>query len=171
MTIFFTADQHFSHQNILKFCDRPWQWYGEMDEALIEKFNKVVTDEDIVWHLGDLCWKTDPANFISRLKGKEHHLILGNHDNEDKCRKVFTSVQHVKLLNIKGYPNIWLSHYAHRVWPASHYGSIHLFGHSHGNLTINPGDKCMDVGVDNCFYYPINIEAISLLLNPDIKKD
>ena len=40
-----------------------------------------------------------------------------------------------------------LSHYSHRVWPGSHKGSIHLFGHSHGSLVGDFG-KSMDVGID-----------------------
>lgn len=41
---------------------------------------------------------------------------------------------------------LWLSHYAHRVWPAGHHGSYHFYGHSHGSL---PGiGRSRDVGVD-----------------------
>ena len=42
--------------------------------------------------------------------------------------------------------HIVLLHYGMRVWPRSHHGAIHLYGHSHGNL---PGDnQSVDVGVD-----------------------
>lgn len=43
---------------------------------------------------------------------------------------------------------IWLSHYAHRVWPQSHYGSFHLYGHSHGNLPDDERSLSFDVGID-----------------------
>jgi calcineurin-like phosphoesterase family protein len=133
----------------------------QMGEAIIENFNKVVTDKDIVYHLGDFCWKSDPNAYLSRLKGKEHHLILGNHDKEKLCEKFFTSVQDTKLLILKGLKPIWLSHYAHRVWPQSHYGSIHLFGHSHGTLPVIPSkEHLMDIGVDCWGYYPVSLEKV-----------
>jgi calcineurin-like phosphoesterase family protein len=45
---------------------------------------------------------------------------------------------------------IWLSHYAHRVWPRMQHGVWHLYGHSHGNLKDEDLETglSMDVGVD-----------------------
>jgi calcineurin-like phosphoesterase family protein len=132
-----------------------------MDEALIENFNSVVTDQDIVYLLGDVVWKTaNVDDYMSRLKGKEHHLIVGNHDNPRRWGNQFLSVNDVKLLNIPGYPQVWLSHYSHRVWPASHYKSIHLFGHSHGTLRIDPEVRCCDVGVDAWNYKPVSLDEV-----------
>lgn len=34
--IYFTADTHFGHENIIRFCDRPFVSAEEMDEVLIE---------------------------------------------------------------------------------------------------------------------------------------
>jgi calcineurin-like phosphoesterase family protein len=165
--IYFTADQHFDHMNIPRFCGRPWSWYWKMNKALIDNFNSVVTDDDDVWHLGDFAWKSDPVVYTSRLKGKTHNLIMGNHDNRQKCLKTFHSVKDVDLLKIKGYPPIWLSHYAHRIWPQRNYGALHLFGHSHGILSIPPEEKCLDVGVDAWNYYPVSLDQIiKYLQNP-----
>jgi hypothetical protein len=44
------------------------------------------------------------------------------------------------------------------VWPRSHYGSIHLYGHSHDMLSHN--GKAMDVGVDGNNYHPYSFEEI-----------
>jgi calcineurin-like phosphoesterase family protein len=162
--IFFTSDSHFGHANIIKFCKRPYKWVDEMNEDLIERHNRVVTDSDIVYYLGDFSFKSDPSEYLCRLNGREHHLIIGNHDKRKQCERIFTSVQDVKLLNIKEYPQIWLSHYAHQAWPASHFGSLHLFGHSHGTLPVFPKEKRMDVGVDSLGYYPISLERVIKLL-------
>ena len=45
-----------------------------------------------------------------------------------------------------------------RVWNASHRGSIHLFGHSHGNLPDH--GKSMDVSADTNNFYPYSIDDI-----------
>ena len=57
----------------------------------------------------------------------------------------FNSVQDVFTGKI-GKREFHLSHYSHQVWPASHKGVIHLFGHSHGSL--KGIGRSMDVGVD-----------------------
>lgn len=78
--IFFTSDLHFGHQNILKFCNRPWKTTEEMDEALIKRWNSVVGKDDIVFNLGDFAFAPDRRwkEVLSRLNG-HHYLILGNH--------------------------------------------------------------------------------------------
>jgi calcineurin-like phosphoesterase family protein len=70
--IFFTADQHFHHQNIIKYCNRPFVWFNQMDDALIDNFNKVVTNDDIVYHLGDFSFG-DNVEYYLRM---EKSIIL-----------------------------------------------------------------------------------------------
>ena len=40
---FFTSDTHFGHANIIRLCNRPFQNVEEMNEVLIENWNKVVS--------------------------------------------------------------------------------------------------------------------------------
>ena len=81
VNIWFTSDTHFNHNNIIRFCNRPWNTVEEMDKALIENWNSVVKPDDIVFHLGDFAfapnskWKT----LLQALNGKIY-LIVGNHD-------------------------------------------------------------------------------------------
>lgn len=77
---FFTSDTHFGHENIIKFCKRPYQSVEEMNEALIENWNKVIGKNDTVFHLGDfaLGGSTVWNNTLDRLNGKIY-LIFGNH--------------------------------------------------------------------------------------------
>jgi hypothetical protein len=44
------------------------------------------------------------------------------------------------------------------VWPGMHKGAIHLYGHSHSKLTGTR--QCLDVGVDNVGFAPIDIHGI-----------
>lgn len=134
-----------------------------MNEVMIFNHNEVVTDEDVVYHLGDFAFG-DPARYLFRLKGKDHYLIVGNHDKRNACERVFRSVQDVLLLQIENQKWIWLSHYAHRVWPHKHQGAFHLFGHSHGVLKSEPGS--MDVGVDSQGFRPLTLAQVLNLIPP-----
>ena len=47
--IYFTADTHFGHENVIRFCGRPYTTAAEMDEALIENWNSRVKGNDTVF--------------------------------------------------------------------------------------------------------------------------
>lgn len=158
--IWFTSDQHYGHSNIIRFCNRPFEDVDHMTEVLVQKHNSLVLPGEDVYHLGDLSFQLDAEKYVNRLNGK-HHLILGNHDHNTFHKRkrpgVYTSISDTKQLKWNGY-TFFLSHYSHRVWPKSHFGAFHLYGHSHGTL---PGfGKSMDVGVDTNDMYPYSGDQV-----------
>jgi len=165
---FFIADTHFCHKNIIKYCRRPFKDVQEMNEVLIQNWNKVVDKKSIIYHLGDFFGpgKYDPQ-ILDRLNG-QIYLIVGSHDQ----RLVKKNPDCIKILGhraILAYKKntITLDHYAGRVWPRSHYNSWSLFGHSHNGLP--PIGKAHDVGVDGNDFKPIHISEIEkiMLSRPD----
>ncbi len=85
---YFVSDQHFGHENIITYCDRPFANGDEMEEFLVERHNSVVGKDDPVLMLGDFIWgrksKRDSVlpkmrELLRKLNG-EKYLILGNHD-------------------------------------------------------------------------------------------
>lgn len=83
MTKYFViADTHFGHDNIIRYCNRPFSSTDEMNRKLIENWNNTVSNKDVVLHLGDvgLGSKEQIAEIIGKLHGKKI-LIKGNHDN------------------------------------------------------------------------------------------
>ena len=81
MKIFVIADTHFFHENIIKYCDRPFSSVEDMNNTIIKNWNEVVSNDDIVLHLGDVSLgkKEETAKIIRKLKGRKI-LIKGNHD-------------------------------------------------------------------------------------------
>lgn len=98
MAVFFTADTHFGHGRIIELCDRPFGSLREMDEALVARWREVVTEDDTVYHLGDLALGnlTDSLAIAATLPGRKL-LVPGNHDRvssveSEKRRERFHSV-------------------------------------------------------------------------------
>lgn len=79
MTIFVVSDTHFNHKNIIRYSDRPFDSVEEMNEALVDNWNSVVTPQDKAYHLGDVIFGKD-YSILKRLNGKKR-LIVGNHDD------------------------------------------------------------------------------------------
>lgn len=52
--IYFISDTHFEHENVIKYCKRPFSDIRKINETLISSWNSIVSD-DIIYHLGDFC--------------------------------------------------------------------------------------------------------------------
>lgn len=148
--IWFSSDTHYRHRLMLTM--RPFETIEEMNETIIENYNKLVSPKDAVWLLGDIGFgKFDEIEkLVRRLKGHKN-LILGNHDQRYrkdyiKCG-LFESISDFKEIKYQG-KKISLFHYPIQNWASCHYGAWHLCGHSHGNIPFNPLIKRLDVGID-----------------------
>lgn len=159
--VWFTSDTHFAHAKIIQHSNRPWKHVDDMNAVLIDNWNKYVKKGDDVFHLGDFAWK-DAAAFRPFLNGNIH-LNRGNHESAaEKIASKFIWLKDVADIKLRYWvPDdgieggiaprtqfIFLSHYAHLVWPRSHHGVWHLYGHSHGSLPEQQDRLSMDVGVD-----------------------
>lgn len=163
MRYFFTADEHYGHDNIIKYCNRPFRNVEEMDDEIIKRFNSMFTENDIVIHAGDFTMKGKSVaeNYIRRLKcpySGNHVFLRGSHDYWNK------ELPYIWEKEINGV-YVVVCHYAMRVWARSHYGSIQLYGHSHGKL--EPLKNQWDIGVDNNNFYPVSLEDLLKKLKCD----
>ncbi len=172
--VFFIADTHFGHRNILKLTDRPFENTKEMDEAIIELWNERVGPEDHIFHLGDVSWHNTrrTLRILERLQG-HIHLIRGNHDTyiaQGRCAERFASIHDLYELTIPDPElpqpqRIVLCHYALRVWNHSAYGAWHLYGHSHGLLPDVPASLSFDIGMDCYPDSPLSYPQIKALMH------
>lgn len=162
--VWFTSDTHYGHGNVIKYSKRPFVDTNDMDEAMADRWNSVVSKGDLVYHLGDFCLNTtEHATAIaSKLRGQKY-LIFGNHDKALRKSKEFLGhwiwakdLTQIEVQNQK----ITLCHYAMRTWASSHHGTWQLYGHSHGSLPDDPHSLSVDVGVDCWDYTPISFEQL-----------
>lgn len=161
--IWLTADPHLAHNNIIKYCNRPFENIKQHDETLIANWNAVVQPKDDVYLLGDTGFASPVflEMIYKKLNGKIY-LIRGNHDksvDREPLKSRFEWIKDVHMLKTqhKGEKiEIFLSHYSHQSWPKSHHGVPHAFGHSHGK--VRGIGRSIDVGVDCWNYFPISIQ-------------
>ena len=175
--LFFTSDTHFGHENILHFCKRPFSSVEEMDQKLIENWNKVVGPNDYIFHLGDFCFKGSQYwdRILDQLNGHKF-LILGNHDLKNLKDGVMMKFDWVGMqcyITIGGR-SIYLNHYPFLCYGGTYRGEkgvvYNLHGHVHLNLNDMSGKDirrlnwCFptqyDVGVDANNYTPISFEEV-----------
>jgi calcineurin-like phosphoesterase family protein len=167
--IWLTADTHFSHFNILAYCQRPYCSTHEMNVDITNKWNDLIQKEDIVYHLGDFSFG-NPEKHLSKLNGKIT-LIYGNHDRK-KYNKYFCEVKQTQELIIGEFkcllthiPLIDSEYYKKDKWPSldliNQYDNI-FCGHIHQRWKVN--DKHINVGVDVWDMKPNNINDLYIFL-------
>jgi calcineurin-like phosphoesterase family protein len=165
-----TADDHFAHNNILKFTTRPFKTIEEHDEYLIKRWNETVDRKDRVFILGDFAWRNH-KHYVGALNGQKI-LIIGSHDKMSQIDKAqFTEIHKGMLVITLNKIPFVMTHCAMKVWERSHYGAINLYGHSHGRLEEFDNKLQMDVGVDvSPDYAPFSLDFIIYKMSLKIKQ-
>lgn len=161
MSLFWTADTHFGHTNIIRLCSRPFEDIHSMNDYLITTINKKVKQNDRLFILGDFSFRGGkPMEYLKYIHCENIEFCIGNHDKEKELYNLlnYGKVKRVdKTIEITHYDQtIFMSHYSHRSWPKSFHGSWHCYGHTHGRLDQEDQilqRKTLDVGVDNTTNY------------------
>lgn len=99
--VYFIADTHFYHTSIIPYCQRPFLSVDDMNKKLIDNWNKVVSNEDIVYFLGDFGFSSAPKlkDITSRLNGYKI-MVRGNHDR-DRGEILWKNIGFNEVLNGK----------------------------------------------------------------------
>ena len=82
MALWFTSDLHFGHENIIRYCGRPFSDANSMNSGIVDSINTHVGPEDDLWILGDLAMGNLESNLrvTRRLIAGTVTLVAGNHD-------------------------------------------------------------------------------------------
>ena len=159
----FTSDEHFNHENIIKYCSRPFESLGEMNVALIERWNETVKKEDTVYVVGDVFLGDAGAGaeLVRNLHGRKV-LIRGNHDRSHRTmlEAGFEEVWQRKTIDLVDGRRALL---CHKPLPESVIQQVDLqiHGHRHSGPIVN--GKRVNVCVDLWDYRPVSEEEIIAL--------
>ena len=167
---FFTSDTHFDDAYALQYFNRPFKTVDEMNAVMVEKWNRVVSERDTVYHLGDFTlddihhfrkWVNQLNGIIKVLPGSHDQPWLKDFVASEKVQVVapLVSVEFPEMSMGQIPQVIVLCHYSMQVWDRSNHGSWHLFGHSHGKL--EGIGLSFDVGVDCTGFTPLSLEEVA----------
>ncbi|MBR3298155.1 MAG: metallophosphoesterase [Clostridia bacterium] len=166
--IYFIADTHFGHENIIKSCGRPFTCANEMNEALISNWNERVKLTDSVYVIGDMFFRCrEPESILKRLRGKKH-LIVGNHDadwmKKVDMNKYFRSVNPMIEMS-DGAHAITLCHYPLLSWNHEK-RSFMIHGHIHNTTDLDfwpllvSRENVLNAGVDINGFRPVTFNEL-----------
>ena len=165
--IWVISDTHFGHSNIIKYCSRPFSSAKEMDDHMIESWNSVVKDGDIVYHLGDVYFGEEGRSVLvgNKLKGRKR-LILGNHDN-GKDQALQSTFQKIVVWRMFPEFGLLLSHVPLHSSSLERYDEGALSGkllnvHGHIHNKPSPSYDHQNVSVEMINYTPVNIEELRI---------
>ncbi len=168
MRYFFTADLHLGHKNIITYCHRPFKSLDQMNQTLIARWNSRVKPEDIVFVIGDFCFRNSSdkrgegirmsANqWESCLHGKIIH-IKGNHDKNNSTKTIIERLvigyggKRINLVHIPDFADVNYD--------------INFVGHKHQKWQIKRirrGENftdCINVGTDVWNFMPVTFDEI-----------
>lgn len=174
--VYFVADLHISHKNILRYQPNRIDRLGlkdeedieTHDERIIEMWHNTIKRNDEVYVLGDFIMTSGDASLTWKIlcnlksNGCKIHLIVGNHDRSIlKYEEMFESIETIKEVSFstEAYPflkdrfKLVLCHFPLISWNCKSYGVAHLHGHTHSNSPWeNEGpDLRLNVGFDTRF--------------------
>lgn len=193
--VFFVSDLHYGHDRDFIYKTRGYNSVEEHDRNIIEKWNAVVTANDIVLNLGDIIFGHDAyprlMGLINRLNFKEMYLSGGNHLSgfESLIRLTENSrgiYNHHDIKKVIVMPNIYNMSVNKQMIVGCHFplaswegmggrGSWHVCGHEHGKYTPSRPEtkdegKILDVGIE-LFGRPIDFDELTRVMNTKAKKD
>ena len=163
MARYLISDLHLDHDNIIDYCDRPFDNVEEMNQVLIENWNRTVSNDDIVFFVGDLghfANDDDLRYWLERLNGRTV-FIEGNHDSPDRYVDGVHTHQYY-ILN-RGDQEFCCAHRPENV-PGFWDGWI-IHGHHHNNHPerypfVNPQKEQVNVSCELIDYEPIRVSEV-----------
>lgn len=172
MKIYFSADCHFSHKNIIEYTKRPFKNVEHMNEEIVKRWNEIVKPNDLIYHLGDFAFKgvEQCQYWESRLNGKIVHIV-GNHDLNNGVKSYIT-----KGMMEFGNKVVFFQHHP-PVIPEEipEWADFVLCGHVHNHwkhktLKKLPHIPIINVGVDVWNFTPVSTNSVLKYYDELIKK-
>ena len=170
-SIFFTSDTHFGQQRTFDYSMRSMYFKDvkEMDKEMIKRWNETVSDNDIVYHLGDF----GDYEVAKKLNGKII-LLFGNYERDDKYSltedqaRYFYHVideyaMYIDIEPVRRLTNEYLMAVHEPENKTLMSNNFYVFGHIHEKQKVKM--RGLNVGVDVHNFYPVSIDTLMFYMN------
>ena len=169
MTIFFTADTHFNHANIIRYSKRPFPDVETMNRVLSENWIESVTPEDTMVFVGDFAMGRY-EHLLRKVMVCKTIFVKGNHDKKLVVPCHFLN-RETRITSENG-TQFLVIHDPDEISPDYHGWVIH--GHHHNNYPdtypfFNPDRKTINVGVDMTGFRPVSLDEIMSKISRGVK--
>jgi calcineurin-like phosphoesterase family protein len=167
--VWLISDTHFWHENMYRFTTfdggpRVRERFADANEGdayMVQRWNELVSIEDHVWHLGDVCMErgnNQRERFIKLIRSLHGHkrLVLGNHDHYDVG--VYREAGFQKVRGSNQLDGVLMTHYP------THHSSIgfRCIGNAHGHIhhQLSPVGQYFNCSVEAIGYEPVPFEVV-----------
>lgn len=160
MQIFVTSNQQFGRPGAIKKYDRPFSSLEEMDKTLIENWNLTVSENDVVYVLGNFGW--DPTTVEKCINSLNGHIyfIEGEFDKAtvdvSMLPNAENKIEEIGQIDFISEFDTCLTYWPLSIWP----GKYLLTGHPSNRIKTSPSKKIINVSCDKWSYKPVNIKSI-----------
>lgn len=165
---YYIADTHFGHANIITMCNRSFSSVEEMNNTMIELWNKKVKGNDTVYVIGDMFFRCgEPELILKQLKGKKR-LLVGNHDGSWMAKlnasEYFVSIDTMLESLVDNY-GVTMCHYPLLTWRHK-LKTYMIHGHIHNDTSsdfwplIRDRERVLNAGVDINGFEPVTLEEL-----------
>ena len=164
--IFFTSDTMFGRKNILSYRKK-FHSIEEMNNYLIERWNKVINEDSHIYHLGNFVWEPFlGTEVLNQLNGTIEFLI-GNYDKSlYELLQLYDNIilnedQIVEIPEL----DVVLCHYPLEYWNNKDKNTIHIHGHTYDTLPTDLSKmNRINVCTDFWNYTPVSFDLIKDLI-------
>ena len=158
MKIFVTSNLQLGRPNAIKKFKRPFEDVNEMNNAIIRNWNRVVSEGDLVYHLGNFAWDPKTAqDAISALKGNIR-FIEGEHDESiaylDEKQMLPKNAKIVSRIEVDHNVMCTLSYWPMLTWPKSESDYYSVIGIPDDKYKSDPEKMIINVNADKWNYTP-----------------
>ncbi len=165
MKVYFTSDNHYFHDNIIKYCNRPFVSSGDMNTEMASRWNSVVEPGDVGIFVGDVSAglkkrQSELRDIISGLNGTKI-LIRGNHDHQ--TNEWYIESGFLKVFDFINLGQVMIRHYPIPESPSgticnSDLGNYAHVIHGHVHTNVPNFERHFNVAADRHDFYPVTYQ-------------
>lgn len=152
MAIYVTSNMQLGRPNALSMYQREYENVDDMTKKMIDKWNETVTQDDVVYHIGNFAWDPKTAqDALLRLNG-QIHFIKGEHDaaletleSKGMLRNRVTLVDDIVMLSQQG---VTLSYWPLKAWPGKSSQFYSIIGYPDKKFKSDPSERTINASTD-----------------------